>query len=355
MSDWTPLAGVTVVDLSQQLPGPFATLLLATLGARVIKVEPPAGDAAREIDPGMFARVNAGKELIALDLKSDDDRAVLHALIAEADVFFEGFRPGVAARLAADWETLSQINPGLVYCSLSGFGAEGPLAQKPGHDINFLALAAALPTGTLDGEALIRVPHVDLAAGTSAALAIVAALADRARTGRGRHLEMAMLDAATVWGNAKLPREGAEGAYGVFETADGRRVAVAVLEEAMWRRLCEAFGWADWLGDPGMADHDVRRSRAAEITSRLREAIASRDADELVDLAVRHDVGITRVNTLAEAPDDPQLAARDILPDAAHWRPLGPAGRAMPLLGDQPVGADQDRVVASLTPRRAAV
>src|SRR6185437_10877292 len=129
----TPLAGRTVVDLSQQLPGPFATLLLRSLGARVIKVEPPAGDPAREIDPPMFARMLADKEVVVIDLKSEAGKAELRRLVTDADVFFEGFRPGVAARLGADWETLSGFNPRLVYCSLSGYGASGPLAGEPGH------------------------------------------------------------------------------------------------------------------------------------------------------------------------------------------------------------------------------
>lgn len=334
MSDWRPLDGTTVVDLSQQLPGPFATLLLATLGARVIKVESPAGDPAREIDPPMFARLTAAKEVVTLDLKDDAGRRRLHELVAQADVVVEGFRPGVVKRLAADFATLSQVNPRLVYCSLSGFGSAGPQADRPGHDLNFLAMAAGLPAGLSDGEALIRVPWVDLAAGTNAALTILAALLDRGATGVGRQLDVAMLDAAAVWSAVKQPREGAEGAYGVFAAADGARIAVSVLEEAMWQRLCAAFGWADWLDDPAMGDHDVRRSRAGEVTARLAGEIARRPAGEIAELAVRHDVALTPVNAIDDVAGDPQIAARDLFPDPARWRPLGPAGAALRL--DQP-------------------
>ena len=325
-----PLAGTTVIDLSQQLPGPFATLLLRTLGARVVKVEPPAGDAARKIDPEMFRRMAADKEIVTLDLKDDGDRAKLHELVAEADAFVEGFRPSVAARLAADWDTLREINPRLVYCSLSGYGADGPLADRPGHDVNYLALAAGLAAGPLDGETLIRVPWVDLAAGTNAALLILAALMQARDTGLGRHLEVAMLDAAAIWAGAKLPRPGAEGAYGVFLAADGGRVAVAVLEAEQWARLCRAFGWEDWLADPAFADHDGRRARHAEVTARLREAIASRPVAALVELAIEHDVGISAVNDATAAAADPQLAARDLFHGDAAWRPLGPAGAVVP-------------------------
>ena len=331
MSAWEPLAGVTVVDLSQQLPGPFATLLLRTLGARVIKIEPLGGEVGREVDPPMFRRVNAGKDVEFLDLKSDAGRARLHDLIASADVFVEGFRPGVATRLAADWATLSAINPGLVYCSLSGFGAQGPLAAQPGHDLNFLALAGGLPGGLPDPDALIRVPWVDLASATNAALLIVTALRDREATGAGRHLELALVDAAAVWSATKLPREGSEGAYGVFAAADGRRVAVSVLEDAMWARLCDAFGWADWLADAEFAVNDGRRARAAEIGARVREAIAARTSGELAVIAVRHDLPITRVAETAEVAGEAQIVARGIFPDAGHWRPLGPAAPAVPI------------------------
>lgn len=331
MSAWEPLAGVTVVDLSQQLPGPFATLLLRTLGARIIKVEPLAGEVGREVDPPMFRLVNAGKEVVFLDLKSDAGRASLHDVVAGADVFVEGFRPGVAARLAADWDTLSAINPGLVYCSLSGFGVAGPLAAHPGHDLNFLALSGGLPAGLPDAEALIRVPWVDLASATNAALLIVTALRDRDTTGAGRRLELALVDAAAVWSNTKLPREGSEGAYGVFATADGRRVAVSVLEDAMWLRLCAAFGWTTWLEEAELAGNDGRRTRAAEIAARVREAVAQRTTDELAELAERHDLPITRVNDAGEVSGEAQIVARDIFPDAGHWRPLGPAAPAVPI------------------------
>lgn len=326
-----PLEGATVVDLSQQLPGPFATLLLRTLGARVVKVEPPGGDAARKIDPEMFRRMAADKEIVTLDLKDEGDRAKLHELVAAADAFVEGFRPGVAARLAADWDTLRELNPRLVYCSLSGYGAAGPLADRPGHDVNYLALAAGLAAGPLDGETLIRVPWVDLAAGTNAALLILAALMQARDTGLGRHLEVAMLDAAAIWAAAKPPRPGGEGAYGVFVAADGGRVAVAVLEAEQWVRLCHAFGWEDWLADAGFADHEGRRARHTEVTARLREAIAARTVEELVGLAVEHDVGISAVNDSAAAAADPQLIARDLFQgDAGGWRPLGPAAPAVP-------------------------
>ena len=329
MNDWRPLDGIKVVDLSQQLPGPFATLMLTALGAEVVKVEPPAGDASRSIDPPMFAHLCAGKEMIVLDLKAAADRQRLHEMIERADVFVEGFRPGVVERLGADWATLSTINPRLVYCSLSGAGPTGPLAAVPGHDLNFLALAAGLPNGLPDGEALIRIPWVDLASGTNAALTITAALLDRQRTGQGKRLEIAMLDAAAIWAATKQPRPGTEGTYGVFATADGQRVASACLEEAMWGGLCEAFGWGDWAADPDLQDHGGRRLRGREIEARLRRDIEALTAAEVAALAERYDLAITAVVDASDVLQQPQIVERDLFPDADHWRPLGQVGRSL--------------------------
>ena len=149
-------------------------------------------------------------------------------------------------------------------------------------------------------------------------------------TGLGRQLEVAMLDAAAIWAAAKPPRPGGEGAYGVFVAADGGRVAVAVLEAEQWVRLCGAFGWEDWLADPGFADHDGRRARHAEVTERLREAVAARTVAALVELAVQYDVGISAVNDATAAAADPQLSARDLFHGGKAWRPLGPAAGLMP-------------------------
>ncbi len=333
MSELRPLAGRLVVDVSQQLPGPFATLLLRTFGARVVKVEPPGGETGLRVDPELYRRVTADKELVTLDLKSEQGRAELHRLVADADVFVEGFRPGVTARLAADYETLSALNPGLIYCSISGYGPTGPLVASPGHDLNYLALSGGLPDGLPEGAALIRVPWVDLATATNAALAILAAIIERGEGGAGRQLEIAMLDAAAVWSAAKPPRPGAEGSYGIFATADGERVAVSVLEQDMWERLCEALGWEDWLADPGFAGNDERRARAEPVEARLREEIAARSAAEMIDLAGRHDLPISKVNALAEAAADPQLRERDVFPTEGSWRLLGQLAAAVPFKG----------------------
>ena len=329
-----PLAGIRAIELSHMVMGPTCGLVLADLGAEVIKVEPEGrGDPTRRLTSsgaGFFAAFGRNKKSVTLDLDSPEGRGAILGLVATADVFLENFRPGALEAKGLGYAALSKVNPRLVYCSLSGYGADGPLADRPGHDVNYLALAAGLAAGPLDGETLIRVPWVDLAAGTNAAFLILAALMQARETGLGRHLEVAMLDAAAIWAGAKPPRPGGEGAYGVFVAADGGRVAVAVLEAEQWVRLCHAFGWEDWLADPAFADHDGRRARHAEVTARLREAIAARTVEALVDLAVEYDVGISAVNDAAAAAADPQLAARDLFGDGEAWRPLGPAAPMVP-------------------------
>ncbi len=343
----TLLAGTTVLDLSLQLPGPYATMLLAGLGARVIKIEPPAGDPARAIDPPMFERVNAGKEFLTLDLKSAAGRQVLHRLVGTADALIEGFRPGVVARLQVDEPRLRPLNPRLVYCSLSGFGQAGPYAQVPGHDLNYLAIAGGIDVSPCAGQG-VGVPMVDLAAGTTAALLIVAAFAQAARTGRGEYLDMALLDAAVVWSHLKRPQPGGQDpTYGVFATADGGRVAVAVLEDPMWRRLCRALGWADWFDDPDLAGYQQRRRRATPIAERLRTTLASRTAGEWLALAATHDLPLTAAQPLAHAVVDPQVDGRALFQGGFLQAPFPAAVRSVLQRPAQAPGADTRAILGA--------
>jgi crotonobetainyl-CoA:carnitine CoA-transferase CaiB-like acyl-CoA transferase len=340
---------VTVVDLSGQLPGPYATLLLRSLGARVIKVERPAGDQAREIDGPMFSRVNAGKEFVCLDLKTEAGAAALHALVRAADVFVEGFRPGVSARLGCDWKTLRGVNPSLIYCSLSGFGSTGPLAQHAGHDLNFLGVAAGTGSEVLDGHTYLRIPFVDLGAGTNLALSIVAALFHRRAGGPGCHLDMALLDAAVAWSVVKAPVNGeSEPAYGMFVTSDARRLAVSVIESEMWLRLCEALRWDDWYADDALAHASGRRTMGVRITQRLERALAERTCSEVLQLADRHDLAITVVNEMEDLATDPQVATRGIISDGPAWAPLGSLAAELAYAVDCEVGSDTRLVFESL-------
>lgn len=328
-SPGAPLTGMRVLDLGQQLPGPYATFLLAALGAEVTKVEPPSGDAARELDPVMFAHVNAGKSTVVLDLKTDGGRRALHDLVASHDVVVEGFRPGVAARLGADAATLRAARPDLVYCSISGAGQHGPLAGHPTHDLSLQAAAGAL-VGAGD-VTRIGVPWVDLATGTNAALAITAAW----HAGRGAHLDMSMLDAAVAWSRVKPAalEPGPEPTYGTVPTADGGQVVVAVLEDAMWRRLCTALGWGDWLDDDRLARYADRRRHGKEIRARLEHDLGRLTATQVAALARRHDLPIGPVDATGDPAAQEQVALRfpaegagECLPlPASLVRRLGPA------------------------------
>lgn len=319
-----PLEGLRIVDLSSQLPGPYATALLADLGASVVKVEPPAGDVARRVDPAMYDRLNRRKAVIRLDLKSVEGRARLHALVAEAAVVLEAWRPGVAERLAADPAFLAAINPNLLYCSLTGYGQDGPLAGRGAHDLNIQAAAGALDPA-VDADR-VGVAWVDLATGQAAALALAA----HWHAGNSGVIDVAMLDVARAWTTVKPSAVvDREPAYGVVTTADGARFVVAVLEDEVWVRLCTAFGWSDWAVDPDLADPAGRRAAFAPIRSRLDAAVGALDRETLERVAADADLPFTVI-----APADPavatQLAVReragrlDHLPEPVPWALISP-------------------------------
>jgi crotonobetainyl-CoA:carnitine CoA-transferase CaiB-like acyl-CoA transferase len=318
----TPLTDLTILDLSVQLPGPYATMLLCSLGARVIKVEPPGGDAARVIDPRMFETLNAGKESIELDLRTSSARAVLYRLAERCDVFVEGFRPGATERLGASYDDIAKVRPDIVYCAISGYGQSGPYRLHPGHDLNFLGVgggAAAPPEGNAK-PGMIGVPVVDLASGTTAALAIVAALRMRDQTGSGCYLDVAMLDAAVVWSQLKWQPASSTGepTYGVFRAADGLLLSIGVIEDKFWRALCRAFGWEDWSDDPGFADIRARKVRAEEIVTRLADSVVQRPRAEWLRIFTEVDVPAAPVHAAEEVHRDPQVRERAIFAEDTY-------------------------------------
>ncbi len=294
------VADLKVVDLTQQLPGPFATALLVTLGARVIKVEPPSGDPARVLDPTMFGRVNDGKLTVTLDLKTESDQSVLHQLIGESDVLVESFRPGVAARLGADWDTCRELNPRLVHCSITGFGPQGPYAQVPVHDLNLMAWGD--PVGARRSSGHIGVPWVDLGTGSIAALAMLAAWHDSCITGQGRHIDVAMQDVALSWSRVKPVRTEVEPTYALHQTADGHEIVIAILEDHFWVRLCRAFALEDLAAEPTLTSYAGRRERGEEIHRRLEQAVGRLTLSAVLALAEEFDIPVTT----ALPQDDPR-------------------------------------------------
>ncbi len=321
-----PLAGYRVLDLAHLLPGELATMWLAFLGADVIKVEAPdlAGSLLmpRDRSNPYRAALNRGKRSVTINLKHPEGQALLHRLVHTADVLVEGFRPGVMARLGADYETLRGINPRLIYCSITGYGQEGPYARRPGHDNNYLALAGLLARNVGDdGQPhLLPVQLADVGGGTLPALvAILAALIAREATGQGQHLDVSMLDGALAWTYLLLPLSrfpqldalgvgmglltGEAPCYNVYETADGRYFALGALEPKFWERVCDALGRPDWKG------RAFDRSALPEV----RALFKSQPLDVWLRRLNPEEIPVTPLLSLNETPDDPHIQARGSL------------------------------------------
>ena len=351
------LDSVRVLDLSRLLPGPYATQLLADLGADVIKVEDTElGDYARVMPPltdrgvgTIFDAVNRGKRSVALDLKSDEGLDAFYELVETADVVLEGFRPGVVDRLDIDYGTLRTHNEDLVYCSLSGYGQTGPYADRVGHDVNFVGLAGLLDVTRKDGTSRPQVPGyqiADLGGGLFAAFAIVGALLSRELGHGGEYVDVSMTDVVasfsqSIAGEAltggdprpgETPLTGAYPWYGVYETAEGRYVTLGALEPRFWRTFCTEVDREDLLGvhmtdDP--AEHEALRE---ELTA----LFASRTRDEWIE-SLGNETATAPVLTPAEAVEHLQLAERIVYrPDDA------PARIGFPACGpDLPVDPDE--------------
>jgi alpha-methylacyl-CoA racemase len=278
-----PLSGVRVVDMSRLAPGPYCTMLLADLGAEVIVV----GGGRAGLPVSSFSR---GKHFIALDLKSEDGKRALNRLVETADVFVESFRPGVATRLGAGYEALSEKNPGLVYCSLTGYGQDGPLAQEAGHDLNYLALTGVLGAiGPHDGPPTVPLNLLaDFAAGSFVAtIGILAALYERVSSGKGQHIDAAMIDGCMslmamhypVWDTNVMPARGrgwlagSAPYYRCYKCKDGKYISVGALEPQFFAAL-----WTDIGSGPLPDQSDVQQWPAIEQT--FATAFASKPRDE---------------------------------------------------------------------------
>lgn len=357
--------GVTVLDLTQLLPGPFCTMLLADLGARVIKVEPPhGGDWTRWTPPmvvdgprgygAFFEALHRGKEGIAIDLKSPFGQDVLERLVNRADVIVEGFRPGVLERLGLDPSALLARRPEAIVARVTGYGGSGERARRAGHDLNFLAYAGVLgATGPAEARPGISgVQIADLAGGALyAAFAIASALFRRERTGRGGVLDIAMAEGALSLaapalrvaarstdraGRGRDLLTGGVPSYDVYETADGRWLAIGALEPVFWARACEVLGCPELVGD-GLATGERAEAvrEAVAVVVRRRTAHEWRDAFDAVDACVEV------VRTLDEVLADEHLRARGAIRevDGAAWvvpptSGSGPASTPSPRLGE---------------------
>jgi crotonobetainyl-CoA:carnitine CoA-transferase CaiB-like acyl-CoA transferase len=317
-----PLTGITILDLTRLLPGGLCTLILADLGADVLKIEEPGrGDYLRAFPPlgrtqsALFTAINRGKRSMTLNLKSDAGRALLLDLARRADVLVEGFRPGVLARLGLDYETLHAVNARLIVCSISGYGQHSPLRERAGHDLNYLGYAGALPLFAPRGGGRPIVPGTqiaDLGGGAlTATVGILAALLERQRTGKGQLLDIAMTDGVLHWLAAAAAEQWATGAspeggcgplsggyacYSVYATADGRALTVGAVEPHFWANLCRMLGREQYIALQYAPWPDQERMFAD-----LDALFASRTMAEWLALFGDADVCVGPALTLAEA------------------------------------------------------
>ncbi len=351
----SPLDGTRVLDLSRLLPGPYCTMLLANLGAEVIKIETPlVGDYARTIPDAfgglaMFEVLNRNKKGVAINYRNGRGKEIFLQLVQTADVLIESFRPGAAQRWGIGYDAVTQVNPRIVYCSLSGYGQDGPYANRAGHDLNYIAIGGLLAlNGTAGGPPIPPgVQIADLAGGMLAAIAILAALVGRQNTSHGAYLDVAMMDAVTSWvapmagsfytatgqnpPRGQMPLSGGLPCYNVYETADGKFISLGILEPHFWTAFCNAINRNDLL------------ARQLDVTAidELAQLLRQRTRDEWLEMLREADACVEPVNEISETLYHPQLRHRGLVQQtevgarfAAPLRFAAPSGQSpAPSLG----------------------
>jgi crotonobetainyl-CoA:carnitine CoA-transferase CaiB-like acyl-CoA transferase len=340
---WLPLKGIQVVDFSMFVPGPFASAMLADLGAEVTKVEMPSGDPGRGYVPVQFETENRNKRSLALDLKNAAAKEIVHRLVRNADIVVEGFRPGVAKRLGIDYESLKKTKGNLVYCSISGYGQSGPWRERPGHDVNYVAAAGALafPGQWLKSPARSSLPIADMGGGAFAAVAILAAL----HGGKGAYLDLSLFETAFFWAAMRHgldpevdPRAHIFPVNDVFETQDGKRLTLGILEEHFWRNFVQLV---PELGDERFSSDSSRRKNGDVLSHVLERVMKEKTAADWLELCDEHDVPVDLCVTPGEAARHPQLVERQAtergyakFPVWANGRRGGAIRRRTPKLGE---------------------
>ncbi|RMD49549.1 MAG: CoA transferase [Alphaproteobacteria bacterium] len=334
-----PLAGVRVLELARILAGPWAGQMLADLGADVIKVESPAGDDTRRWGPPFIERedgsreaayfhcCNRGKRSVTADFATEEGRALVTRLAEGADVVIENFKVGGLARFGLDYASLSARNPGLVYCSITGFGQDGPYAHRAGYDYIIQGMSGLMSiTGEPDGQPMkVGVAVTDILTGLNAVAAILAALLQRGRTGRGQHIDMALLDCAVAATANQAMNYLATGTppgrlgnahpnlvpYQVFDCADGW-IIIAVGNDAQFRRLCAVLDLPELAADPAFATNAGRVEGRARLVPRINRATARWRRDALLAACEAEGIPAGPINDLADVFADPQVIARGL-------------------------------------------
>ena len=333
------LAGLRVLDVTQVMAGPFCAMLLADLGADVVKIEPPAGDSTRQM-PGAkdrespsFNAVNRGKRSVVLDLKTPQGRDVLEQLARKADVFVENFRPGVLEALGLGYESLSAINPRIVYASISGYGQTGPDREKGGFDLVAQGVSGLMSiTGERGGPPVkVGVPLTDLGAGLFALVGILAALQHRERSGFGQHVDTSLVDAGvalSVWeateffttGAAPQPMGSAHRMFAPYQAircADGY-ITLGTANDRLFKRVCDLLGHPEWTTDARFADNPTRVRNQTALAAEI-EAVTSRQPRRhWVDLFEKNEIPCGPINDYAQVFADAQVRAREMAVDVEH-------------------------------------
>ncbi len=337
----TLLAGIKILDLSRILAGPYCTMLLGDYGAEVIKVEQPGtGDGTRQWGPpwldgesAYFLSVNRNKRSLTLNLKTAAGQEILKKLAREADVFIENFRFGTAEKMNIDYQTLSSENPGLIYCSISGYGQTGPYRERPGYDFMIQAQGGIMSiTGPAAGEPhKVGVAIVDITAGLFACTAILAALNERSKSGRGQFIDVSLLDSQVAWlanvahnyfatgdppkryGNAHpniVP-------YETFSTANGH-ISLAIGNDRQYQRFCRAVDRPDLWDDRRYQTNAGRVENRDELVVELRELFLVRSTQSWLELLLKNDIPIGSINDIPAVMADPQVKAREMVQEVAH-------------------------------------
>ena len=336
----TPLKGITVVDLSKVFAGPFCAQYLGDLGADVIKVEPvESGDDTRSWEPqrkgqsSPFLAFNRNKRSLALNLKSEEGHAIVHSLVKEADVVIQGFKGGTAKQLGVDYETLKGLNDQLIYCEISGYGLQGPLAGQPGYDVMLQAFSGMISTIGEPEQPSVRVSFspVDIGTGMLGLSGILAALLERNYTRKGVLVELTLLDTAMAemgylfqnyWMTGEVPKplgsgHGSLAPYQAFSASDGE-LMVGAGNDAQWQRLCSVLGLQDHADDPRFATNSARVANKQYVASIVQQVIGTKPVAHWLKAFDEAGIPCAPIHTLDQTSEHPQVAARDIVVQSQH-------------------------------------
>jgi crotonobetainyl-CoA:carnitine CoA-transferase CaiB-like acyl-CoA transferase len=362
-----PLIGIRVLDLTQFLSGPYCTQILSDLGADVVKVEPPEGDLTRQIPPHFvgndsvyFLALNRGKKSVTVDLKTADGQRLVRDMVHAHDIVVENFRPGVLARLGISSEALRKKKPSLIWCSISGFGQDGPYRDKPAYDMIVQAMSGGMSLTGEEGGTAVRagIPIGDICAGMYGAIGILAALNRRNSTGLGDYIDISMLDcqaamlsyqAAYHLHSGETPKRQGAGhdsipTYRAFPASDDREVVVTANTERMWQGLCRALDLADLVDNPEFGTNKARFANRHKLWPILCDAFRGKSAAEWVTLLEKEQVPAAVVNDISQAVQDAQIRHRNMVAT------LRGKENTVRVMGDPIVLASSDRVSFGFPP-----